>query len=98
MIFDSKNPTGGDPDLQAPGVGMILIYSEDGDTSDPDDGIGGSFTFDFSEVGEAGLTVESIVAVDTEEGGTIKLYDSSGEKIGDTIDVPDDKDDPPAGD
>jgi len=41
MIFDASNPTGGDTDLGFPSEGNILIISEDGDASDPDDNAGG---------------------------------------------------------
>ena len=37
MIFDSANPTGGDQDLASDTLGGLLIISEDGDSSDPDD-------------------------------------------------------------
>ncbi|WP_425091240.1 VPLPA-CTERM sorting domain-containing protein [Tropicimonas sp. S265A] len=57
MIFDTNNPTGGDGDLAAPfndglggtlSPGNVLIISEDGDSSDPDDeGKGGIITFTF---------------------------------------------------
>ena len=48
MIFDSANPTGGDTDLASATAGLILIISEDGDSSDPDDDAsGGTFIFDF---------------------------------------------------
>jgi hypothetical protein len=47
MIFDSGNPTGGDSDLGGD-YGMVMIISEDGDASDPDDNLwGGRITFDF---------------------------------------------------
>jgi hypothetical protein len=59
MVFDSGNPTGGDPDLATPStpgngnawnqsLGNLLIISEDGDSSDPDDEVlGGTLVFDF---------------------------------------------------
>ena len=37
MIFDTANPTGGDTDLASNTLGNVLILSEDGDSSDPDD-------------------------------------------------------------
>ncbi|WP_300062779.1 SdrD B-like domain-containing protein [uncultured Roseobacter sp.] len=71
MIFDSQNPTGGDDDLetQVAQLGNVLIVSEDGDSSDPDDAIGGKLVFDFDNPS----TVFDIKIVDTEEGGTITL-------------------------
>jgi len=47
MIFDSNNPTGGDHDLGYNGRGNILIVSEDNDSNDADDAVGGKMTFDF---------------------------------------------------
>lgn len=60
MIFDTANPTGEDEDLASADLGMILILSEDGSTTDPDDNaLGGyiRFTFDppVSEVISLGL-------------------------------------------
>ncbi|MDX8348980.1 Hint domain-containing protein [Cognatiyoonia sp. IB215446] len=84
MIFDSANPTGGDFDLSVPGVGNILILSEDGDTSDPDDNLtGGTFVFEFA--GPA--TVNSLDVIDTSSGGEIRLYDEDGTLIAE-IDLP----------
>ena len=51
MIFDSANPTGGDDDLGSDTLGGVLIISEDGDSTDPDDNAaGGSICFDFDDV------------------------------------------------
>ncbi|WP_420862167.1 SdrD B-like domain-containing protein [Algirhabdus cladophorae] len=75
MIFDSNNPTGGDHDLGYTGRGNILIISEDNDSSDPDDAIGGSITFDFDNPSD----LQSIVLLDIEEnGGTIELTLADG--------------------
>lgn len=76
MIFDSANPTGGDFDLATDNQGNILIISEDGDASDPDDNwSGGTITFDF----DTAVDVDSISFVDIEEaGGTVKSFDASG--------------------
>jgi hypothetical protein len=96
MIFDSANPTGGDPDLGTPNVdfggpgigagggagqpganmvplGKILIVSEDGDQTDPDDkGDGGTliFTFDYA------THVHEVYILDIDEGsaGVINAY------------------------
>jgi len=87
LIFDSNNPTGGDYDLATPGSGIgnttalnnLLIISEDGDQSDPDDNAGGGtliFTY------EEAVTVESVTLVDidsNEAGGSIaQFFDENG--------------------
>ncbi len=88
MIFDSANPTGGDPDLQTPGTGTgntepqrnVLIISEDGDSSDPDDDAGGGtmvITFNVPvQITTLGLldiesTSTNVKAFDAETGGTL---------------------------
>ena len=57
LIFDTAHPTGGDYDLRTPGsgsgntsaLGNVLIISEDGDESDPDDDEnGGTMVFEFA--------------------------------------------------
>ncbi len=84
MIFDTANPTGGDGDLATDTLGNVLILSEDGDSSDPDDEAhGGSFVFDFADVS----TVNSLTFLDIEEAGVITLYDADGAEIG-TVPVP----------
>lgn len=74
MIFDANcggSPatcTGEDSDLYQPTLGNVLIISEDGDTTDPDDAdVGELFTFDFSGWGPTGVvTVVSIDVLDVE--------------------------------
>ncbi|MEM9787245.1 MAG: Hint domain-containing protein, partial [Pseudomonadota bacterium] len=84
MVFDSANPTGGDGDLSVPGVGNILILSEDGDTSDPDDNLtGGTFVFEFA----GPTTVNTLDIIDAASGGEIRLYDEDGNLLAE-IDVP----------
>ena len=84
MVFDSNNPTGGDTDLRTSGQGNILIISEDGDSSDPDDNArGGTFSFDFDQAS----SVESLNLIDTEEGGVVRLYGEDGSLI-DTVTIP----------
>ena len=79
MIFDSANPTGGDPDLGTSNLGKVLIISEDGDSSDPDDeNGGGTLSFAFTEE----VDFHSVTLLDVEEGAQVKLYDADGEKIG----------------
>ncbi len=84
MIFDSQNPTGGDGDLetQVAQLGNVLIVSEDGDSSDPDDVVGGTITFDFDNPS----TIFDLKFIDTEEGGTVTLTLADGSTQ--TFDVP----------
>ncbi|MGF1537381.1 MAG: 5'-nucleotidase C-terminal domain-containing protein [Elainellaceae cyanobacterium] len=72
MLFDSENPTGGDFDLQSDDLGLVLIISEDGDSSDPDDNArGGTLSFDFA----SGVSLESVDILDNEEDESfITLY------------------------
>ncbi|MGF1495243.1 MAG: metallophosphoesterase [Elainellaceae cyanobacterium] len=79
MIFDTANPTGGDDDLASDILGNILILSEDGDSTDPDDNAnGGTFEFTFDEL----VTLESIGVFDIERVGTIIAYDEAGSVLG----------------
>ncbi|PJI86372.1 cadherin domain-containing protein [Yoonia maricola] len=83
MLFDSANPTGGDNDLAYDNQGNLLIVSEDNDSSDPDDAVGGVITFDF----DAPSDLHDIKIFDIEEpGGTITLTFASGEVR--VIDIP----------
>ncbi|MGF1535850.1 MAG: CHRD domain-containing protein [Elainellaceae cyanobacterium] len=79
VIFDTANPTGGDFDLATPDQGNVLIISEDGDASDPDDNAsGGIIRFDFDEV----VDVDSIDLLDIEEDGVfVQLFDLDGDLI-----------------
>ncbi|MEM9137768.1 MAG: SdrD B-like domain-containing protein, partial [Cyanobacteria bacterium P01_F01_bin.42] len=85
MIFDSSDPTGGDTDLFTRNQGNILIISEDGDSSDPDDNAdGGTFVFSF----DSPRSLSSLGFVDIEErGGEIRAFDASGALISD-VDIP----------
>ncbi len=80
MIFDSANPTGGDTDLATVSQGNLLIVSEDGDSSDPDDEAGGgTLTFDFNTP----VNLTSIALVDAFEGGAqFEAFDSEGNSLG----------------
>jgi len=92
MIFDSNNPTGGDADLGGPfddpttainemlDAGNILIVSEDGDTSNPDDdGAGGVLEFLFdTEVTFLGL---KLFDINDQESITIDLFNAAGALI-----------------
>ena len=86
MIFDTSNPTGGDFDLATENQGNVLIISEDGDASDPDDKAGGgTIRFQWSE----DVLVKSIGLLDIEEtGGSITAYDDDGELLR-TVAIPD---------
>ena len=79
MIFDTANPTGGDTDLASDILGNVLILSEDGDSTDPDDNAkGGTFEFTFDEL----VTLESIGIFDIEKAGVIIAYDETGSVLG----------------
>lgn len=84
MVFDSENPTGGDFDLetQVTMQGNILIVSEDGDSSDPDDAIDGAITIDFDNPAE----VLDLKVIDTEEGGLITATLRNGDAV--EIEIP----------
>jgi len=80
MIFDGTcggGCSGGDVDLEFPGQMNILIVSEDLDTTDPDDNIGGRLDLDFSGFGPGTVFVTSLVVMDVESSeaaGTIELF------------------------
>ncbi len=91
MIFDTANPTGGDSDLATPGngpgndtaLGKVLILSEDGDASDPDDDArGGTFVFTFADDTEV-LSV-GLLDIDADETVTVTAFDGSGGVIAST--------------
>ena len=82
MIFDSANPTGGDDDLASDTLEGLLIVSEDGDSTDPDDNAGGgSLFFDF----EDGVRIKSLTFKDIEEtsgdGTRMVFFDAEGNEI-----------------
>lgn len=92
MIFDSNNLSGEDDDLVGPFTrvgpdlgstpsGNILIISEDGDTSDPDDnGNGGTLTFDFDSV-VTFLGFDAIDFTDASANLIVRLFDTGGTEI-----------------
>lgn len=84
MIFDTANPTGGDQDLASDSLGNVMILSEDGDTTDPDDNAtGGTFIFEW----DTGVNIDGIGLLDVEEaGGSITLYDADNQVLG-TVDT-----------
>jgi len=78
MIFDSKNPTGGDHDLKFANQGGILILSEDRDPSDPDDNArGGKLLFRFQK----SIRLDSVKLLDNEEGAEFIMNDAHGHEI-----------------
>ncbi|MEM6375633.1 MAG: Hint domain-containing protein [Pseudomonadota bacterium] len=84
MIFDTARPTGGDIDLGASNLGKVLIISEDGDSTDPDDNArGGTITFDF----DAPSLVNRLTFIDIEGGATVRFFDEHGDLI-QTVSVP----------
>ena len=84
MVFDTDNPTGHDYDLATNNMGNVLIFSEDGDSHDPDDNAsGGIFNFDFAEPTE----VLNFRVLDIEEGGSVRLYNEEGHLIK-TVHIP----------
>lgn len=75
MIFDTNNPTGGDDDLATDNLDNVLIISEDGDASDPDDNMnGGTFAFEFTE----GVAIKSLTFLDTDAPATMRFFDADG--------------------
>jgi hypothetical protein len=73
-----------DNDLASDTLDNVLILSEDGDSTDPDDNArGGTFEFTFDEQ----VTLESIGIFDIEKAGVIIAYDEAGSVLGvlDTI-------------
>ena len=81
MIFDTANPTGGDDDLKTDNLGKVLILSEDGDSSDPDDNKdGGRIFFDFDSATK--VKELTFLDIDDDEKVEVKFYDAGGHEIG----------------
>ncbi|MGF1512788.1 MAG: esterase-like activity of phytase family protein, partial [Elainellaceae cyanobacterium] len=80
MIFDTANPTGGDTDLASDSLGNVLILSEDGDATNPDDSdSGGTFEFTWDEL----VNVASVGLLDIEEaGGSITAFGDDSAVLG----------------
>ncbi|MDJ0570949.1 MAG: hypothetical protein QNJ53_18140 [Pleurocapsa sp. MO_192.B19] len=84
MLFDTNNPTGEDFDLAAD-LGNVLIISEDGDTTDPDDNAqGGTLTFEWDT--EVDITGVDLLDID-EPGGSITFFDDNSREIA-TLEIP----------
>lgn len=85
MLFDTNNPTGGDGDLAASDLGNVLIISEDGDATDPDDNAkGGTLTFEWDDL----VGVHQVGLLDMDEpGSSITFFDENANVIK-TMDIP----------
>jgi uncharacterized repeat protein (TIGR01451 family) len=82
-LFDPTLCTGDDADLYVPGSGNVLIITEDGDASDPDDSLNPdtTFNFDFSAWGPGTVTVTSFSVCDIDigqSGATATFFDGTG--------------------
>ncbi|MEP1943413.1 MAG: Ig-like domain-containing protein, partial [Sulfitobacter sp.] len=85
MIFDTNNPTGGDTDLATDNLDNVLIISEDGDSSDPDDNAsGGSVTFQFDDP----VSIKSLTFLDLEENATLLFYGEDGSLLSEQTVLP----------
>ena len=84
MLFDTNNVTGQDCDLSATDLGNVLIISEDGDASDPDDNAaGGTISLELDDL----ATVNSIGLLDIDEpGSSITFYDDNSNPI-ETVEI-----------
>ena len=75
MIFDSNNPTGGDDGLATDNLDNVLVISQDGDASAPNDNaMGGVFTFEFEE----GLAIKSLTSLDLEVPARLTVFAEDG--------------------
>jgi hypothetical protein len=88
MIFDSTcggaaaSCSGDDSDLFQPQLGNVLIISEDGDSSDPDDAdVGERMVFDFSSWGSGVVTVVSLDVLDVELDESPGLIEVGGGSV-----------------
>lgn len=86
MVFDTNNPTGGDPDLRTPGYGPgndqplnnVLILSEDNNAANPDDNArGGTFVFQW----DAPVQLRSVDLLDIEEPGSEIILYYNGQEV-----------------
>lgn len=85
MIFDTNNPTGEDDDLATTNLDNVLIVSEDGDATDPDDNAkGGTFSFKFDDE----VTVKSLTFLDIEAPARMRFYGEEGTLISEQTVLP----------
>lgn len=84
MLFDSDNITGQDTDLGATGLGNILIISEDGNSANPDDNVGGgTIRVEFDELTQ----VNNIGLLDIDEVGSSVIFYSEDASVIDTVEI-----------
>jgi len=85
MIFNSEDPTGGDDDLSTEDEGNVLIISEDGDSTDPDDAArGGTLTFEFDDL----VGVASVGLLDIDESGSAITFFAGDDSVLETVEIP----------
>lgn len=84
MLFDTNNITGEDFDLESTNLDNVLIISEDGDRTDPDDNAaGGIINVEFEDV----VSVNSIGLLDVDEpGSSLTFYDENSNPI-ETVEI-----------
>ncbi|WP_311201725.1 cadherin-like domain-containing protein [Sulfitobacter sp. S223] len=82
MIFDTNNPTGGDDDLATDNLDNVLIISEDGDATDPDDNAtGGAINFEF----DSPVLVKSLTFLDLETEARVLFFGEDGSLISEQV-------------
>ena len=82
MIFDTNNPTGGDDDLATDNLDNVLIISEDGDATDPDDNAtGGALNFEF----DSPVLVKSLTFLDLETEARVLFFGEDGSLISEQV-------------
>ncbi|WP_298862837.1 cadherin-like domain-containing protein, partial [uncultured Sulfitobacter sp.] len=80
MVFDTNNPTGEDDDLATDNLDNVLIISEDGDATDPDDNAtGGAFNFEFDNP----VAIKSLTFLDIEAPARLLFFGADGALISD---------------
>ncbi len=85
MLFDSDNITGQDFDLAATDLGNILIISEDGDSSNPDDNAaGGTIGIEFDELTQ----VNSLSFLDIDESDSAIAFYGEDDSILEIAEIP----------
>ena len=84
MLFDTNNITGEDFDLESTNLDNVLIISEDGDGTDPDDNAaGGIINVEFEDL----VSVNSIGLLDIDEpGSSLTFYDENSSPI-ETVEI-----------
>lgn len=86
MLFDTANPTGRDFDLASDTLGNVLIISEDGDASDPDDRArGGTITVEFDDL----AVVTGVGLLDIDKEGSLITFKAADGSVLETYEIPD---------